>query len=581
MSTRTASTSRATKRRSLSEQAAAEVVQLRQRLSEMASNQDFLLESMAELEQQLAVDDIGYRRLGLDLATQFSKQNIDRLADLARTMYIKNPIIGRGVEVKTFYVFGQGVTISARNPDVNALIQAFLDDPKNRAELTSHQAMLAKEVDLECDGNIFLVLFTSPVTGRVWTRSAPPAQITRIIANPEDAKEPWFYHRCWTEQRLDVTTGLVEEVKREAYYPDWRYRPRNQPKRIGSVEVCWDAPIYHAKAGAFGDWQFGVCEFFAAIDWARAYNKFLEDWASITAALATFAFKAKVDGGGRAVAGIKGKLESSLTRSGTGGETNPRPAAGSVAVEGKGMTLEPFRTAGATTSMEDGRRLLLMAIAAFGLPETFFGDASVGTVATAQSLDRPTELMMANRQLFWQAVFADILSYVLYAATQALQPGPLAAAVAKLADEDVDEDGETVITWAIDDETKQPADRIDIVFPPVVEIDTKARIEALTGGASYVPDPRLIARLILTAWGVDNIDELLLAMFPEDEAGAGGASSPADPAGDDPEKDEEDIEGDDQADAEDQLDKGIEALREIALSIQRSLRVMEADRVAV
>src|SRR5690606_26615419 len=103
---------------------------------------------------------------------------------------------------------------------------------------------------------------------------------------------------------------------------------------------------------------------------------------------------------------------------------NPPPLTGSTFVAGEGTSLQPVRTSGATVSAEDGRRLLLMVAASSGLPETFFGDASIGTLATAKSLDRPTELMMEDRQKLWRDVFINILEFVRLWAVKAPR-GPL------------------------------------------------------------------------------------------------------------------------------------------------------------
>src|SRR5262249_50712420 len=156
---------------------------------------------------------------------------------------------------------------------------------------------------------------------------------------------------------------------------------------VRGVPVRWDAPIYHIKTGGFSDMRFGVPEIYAAVDWAKAYKEFLEDWATITRALSRFAWKASTKGGQRGVAALKSRLSTTLGSGAGMGETTPPPVTGSIAVMSEGNNLEPIKTAGATTSMEDGRRLLLMVCSALGLPETFFGDVSVGTLATATSLD--------------------------------------------------------------------------------------------------------------------------------------------------------------------------------------------------
>src|SRR3990170_4491244 len=64
------------------------------------------------------------------------------IADLARILYLKNPLIQRGVRVKRYYVWGQGMTTKAKDEEINQVLQDFADDVKNKDELTSHQARM-------------------------------------------------------------------------------------------------------------------------------------------------------------------------------------------------------------------------------------------------------------------------------------------------------------------------------------------------------------------------------------------------------------------------------------------------------
>src|SRR5262249_28200896 len=175
--------------------------------------------------------------------------------------------------------------ISATNSQVNAVIQAFVDDPKNKAELTSHQAMLLKEKDLLTAGNVFLVLFTNRATGRVRVRSIPLTEVQNIICNPQDSKEPWYYLRTWTTTPIDQPSGSQIQ---HTYYPDWRYSPIVRPPTLNQVPIQWDAPVYHVKTGGFSDMRFGIPDVYAAVDWAKAHKEFLVDWATITPALSRF-----------------------------------------------------------------------------------------------------------------------------------------------------------------------------------------------------------------------------------------------------------------------------------------------------
>jgi len=345
-----------------------------------------------------------------------------------------------------------------------------------------------------------------PSSGRVRLRTIPASEISEIITDPEDAKTPWLYKRTWSERTLNLSSGRSKLTPRTLYYPAWRYVPDQKPKNIGSVEVQWDAPVYHVKTGGFSDWKFGCSEVYAAIDWARAYKEFLEDWASLTRSYSRFAWRLTSKGGKAGVAAAKKKLESTLG-TGSGGETNPPPVAGSTFIGGEGYDLQPFQLRGANISAEDGRRLLLMVASSVGLPETYFGDVSVGTLATAKTMDRPTELMMRERQTFWMEVIRDIFLFVLTWAVKA-QSGKL---------KDIGKATDQGIAWNEDVDA-----HLDIDFPPILERDVQAAVQAvvtaltLNGQQFALLNEPLATRLILKALAEDDIDEIMSDLFPDE-----------------------------------------------------------------
>lgn len=495
---------------------------LTEQLGQYADTLDLFQERIAELE--LAQDDVGWQRLGGDSGNEFSREFLRKITAVSRLMFLKNPLINRAVTLQAYYVFGQGIAVQATHESVNDVVQAFMDDRQNQAELTSHQARTMKEQTLQTEGNLFFVLFTNGVTGRVKVRTIPVDEVAEIVTNPDDAREPWYYKRTWTQQRIDLQSGTPTIESRTAYYPDWRYRPSAKPSTIGGASVEWATPVYHVRVGGLDGMRFGVPETYASLDWAKAYKSFLEDWATITRALARFAFKVTTPGGARGVAAARTRLNSTIGTA-DGAERNPPPGAGAtfVAAAGSGADLTPIKTAGATTSAEDGRRMLLMVAAATGLPESFFGDVSVGTLATAKSLDRPTELKFRDRQTLWADIHQDLVQFVIDQAVTAPR-GPLSGTVT------LDDEGERVIVLADDPETGEPIDRhVAIEFPPILEHSVTETIDALVSGMTLdgktlvLDSPEmaeLVMRQVLQALSVKDADEVLAKLFPRDAQGA-------------------------------------------------------------
>jgi len=467
---------------------------------------EFLVERLTELELQL--ENEGWQVLTGGMDRELSRDALRTINRLARLNWLKNPLIQRGVNVQSYYVFGQGLEISANDDEINEMVQKFLDDAKNQTELTSHQALLLKEAELTLFGNLFFVFFVNAKTGHIRVRTVPVDEIDEILCNPEDAKDPWWYKRTYEERSLNGKAST-----KTVYYRDWRYEGTDRPTD-GEISP---APMYHVKVGGLSDMRFGVSEVYAALDWARAYKNFLEDWSTIVRAYSRFAWQVNVQTKAGMVA-ARSKLRTTVSDGVA--ETNPSPVTGSSFIGTPGTNIQPIRTAGATTSAEDGRRLLLMVAASAGLPESFFGDVSVGTLATARSLDRPTELKFVSRQTLWGDTLRAILYYALL---QAVRAGEIKGNIIS------DDDGvpQLELPPAVNPDTGQMEERdlsFNVSFPPVLEHDVATTVDSIVkaatlGGSAMAGtiDERTLTRMLLTALGEDNIDALMDIIYPPDE----------------------------------------------------------------
>lgn len=457
---------------------------LSESVRQLQGNEELLKESLADLE--LSLDDAGWRKMALG-DREFSREGLSKICDLSRVMFLKNPLINRAVTLTAIYCFAQGVTIKAQDEQADARLQEFLTDPGNTKTFSGHQARTMLECDLEVEGNLFFALFGDS-SGRVLVRTIRTAEIADIVTDPEDSSRAIFYRRAWTPA-ADPLTGAPGQP-REAYYPDVDYiaEASDRPPAINSKPVMWDSPVYHVRVGGLSDMRFGVPETYQALDWARAYREFLGDWAAIVKALSRFAMRLTTTKGKAGVDAAKAKLNTTVGSGATfsRAETNPAPVAGSTFISDQGVTLEPIKTSGATISAEDGRRLLLMVCAAMGFPETFFGDVNTGNLATAESLDRPTELKFRDRQELWKETYRRIGRYVIEHNRRA--PGSeLARSTGDAA--------------------------IDVTFPPILQRDVAATVNAWASAATLNghPDASLlpreeIARGLLTALGVEDVE---------------------------------------------------------------------------
>lgn len=469
------------------------------------SNNELLQERIAELE--LALDDVGYERIGdSNFDKQFTKASIDKIAAMARVYWLKNPLIKRAVATQANYVFGQGVDVVAADEDVQTVVDAFMEDSKNRAELTGEQAMLTKETELQVTSNLFFTFFTDPLNGATRVRTIPMSEITRIIYNPDDSKEPWYYYRQWQQPK---EPGSQKYEMHQAMYPDINYMPKGGlPKHFNGIEVMALNPVYHVKTNCLSDMEYGVSEIYAAIDWAKAYKDFLEDWYTIVKSLSKFAWKATSKSGATGMGQAKQVLEGAIN-----GGSNPMNSdlpgqAAQVWMSSDNFDLAPMPKSGATVAVDDGRRALLMVCAATGIYEHYFGDPSTGNLATAKAMEQPMLLMFQERQELWTDVFNTILGYVIN--QSALKPGGKLRGVMSFNDY-----GESYVDMGDTDRS------VDVKFPPILQEDVNERIDAIVKSVTLsgqtpanTIDLKTATTQMLTALGEDT--DIVDKLFPED-----------------------------------------------------------------
>ena len=473
-------------------------------------NAELAVESMASLE--LALEDRGWDSLIASGNREFTREGLNRNAQTARVMAVANPLIKRGLSIRQAYVWGQGVQIQARatgkndtnkaEQDVNAVVQAFLDDQGNRAAFTGDQAQEELERALGTDGNVCLACFTSPLTGFVQVRSLPFDEITDVITNPDDLDDPWFYKRVWTQTRIG-NDGRTTTANLTAFYPALTFRPATRPRTIDGHPVHWDSPVHHTSVNRLDGWKFGIGDAYAAITWARAYKDFLADWATLIKALSQFAFRMTSKGS----KAQKARAAVARRPGGTGIPGNEN-SVGATAVMGPDTTLEAIPKTGATIDSESGRPLAAMIAAALGVPvTTLLADpGQTGARAVAETLNLPTRLEMTQRRSLWAETYRSILQYAILQATKAPR-GPLRGTITRDSFT-----GREVLVLAGDTDTT-----IEIDWPPIDEVPLNVIVEAIAKADSTKTLPPVqIAKLLLAALGVKDADEIIEDLTDDD-----------------------------------------------------------------
>jgi len=476
---------------------------------------------------ELALQNVEWRREVNLSWLEFSRWGIQQIILISRLHFIKNPIIRRLVNVCAAYVFARGVDVSTDDGGANEVIRDFFE--RNKATMGQH-GLTELERRKDYDGNLFFVLFTdTQETGKVTCRTIDATEIQEVVTDPDDTDTPWYYRRIWTQRTLDPTTGQYNNTSGKRWYPALGYDPDDKPKFIGDVEVAWDSPILHRKAGAIAKWHFGCPRIYPALDWAREARRYLESCASVAQALSEIALLWTTKGGQQALEGIKQQVGTTVGPTSALWDNNPPAVAGASFASGPGTKVEAFKTQGAGMNPEGVRQYKLMCCMVADVPETFLGDVSTGNLATAMSLDRPTETSFLEKQEAWREDLVTLVSYVLKVSYRA-PSGKLresykakTAPVIREAARYLDSQGR----WHYVEKKEKVEGTIEVraEFPAIREGDipalVKAVVEAMTlenkAGQVIGIDEKEGVRYLYALLGIERGDEVVEQQYPEKE----------------------------------------------------------------
>jgi hypothetical protein len=475
-------------------------------------------------DMDLILQNVEWRRETQLSWLEFSRWGIQQIILVSRLYYVKNPIVRRLVDVCAAYVFARGVEISSTDDAANDVLKDFFE--RNRATL-GQGALMDHERRKDYDGNLFFCLFSDRVDkGLVDARVMDATEIQEIITDPEDSDTTWFFKRVWTQRNFNPLTGAVATVDKCAWYPALGYSPEVKQDVIGSNPVMWDFPVYHRRCGAVAKWKFGCPRIYPMLDWAKSARKYLEACLTVGMSHAQMAWDISTKGGQQAMEGIKQQLGTTVgTNAESLWDTNPTPNNASTWVSGPGTKLNAINTRGANGNPEEVRQYKLMCCMVKGVPETFLGDVSTGNLATATSLDRPTETVFLELQEAWVEDLEVIAKYALWVSALAVN-GKLRES---LQGKDVviregakKRDGQGRLVY---ENTKPPAGVIEVKvnFPNIREGDVpalvKATIDAMTldnrGGQVVGIDEKAAVIKLYDLLGFEKGDELAEEQYPK------------------------------------------------------------------
>jgi hypothetical protein len=387
---------------------------------------------------QLALEDIGWRPLmGIaDSANSFTLEGLHRASELCRAVATVNPLVGRGLKVRTGYIWGSGVSVvptrfrqgPGRPRTVNTT--PTLPDGLNDV-LTGTLAQIEVETSAATDGNLFFLVDKKNRT----VQRVPFEEITEGVSQRGNRERLLYIRRTWNDWDLELDTPPDIEARpltqpdasrhgrmwlradydgassfryQSAWYPTpaalQQSRGSARSGRIASDPVDHSKVMVHIAFNRLTGWRWGVPDVLRAVWWTKAYKEFLENCATLSKAYARFAWKVTNDKS-RSVRRTAATLAQTPR---TDPATGQPMAVGGSAVLGSGQDLTAIGGRG-QVDFDAGRPLAAMIAAALDVPlPALTQDPSIGNRSAAETLDKSTTLVMKARQKAMDQVFEKI-----------------------------------------------------------------------------------------------------------------------------------------------------------------------------
>jgi hypothetical protein len=359
-------------------------------LDEFFTDQQALQESYSQMAaSMLNIEDEGWTKLGIhfDDTDAFTLTQLHLLSKALIERTDGNPLLKRGLGLRTSYIFGRGLEFSNLS---SQRIRNLIDDPQNQAALFSAEAMAINERSNFTSGQMFILGDNSSKK----LQRVPFNEITGWVTNPDDAETIYFIRRSWSRKTIDGNALEVHE-----WYPVDTYAGPRSIRIIQNQPVNYNKTMFPFMVNKRAGNVWGVPDCFSAYPWAYAYNEYLKDGSRILKSLSMFAWQ------------LKSKSKAGAT---SAAATIATPStAGSTAILGADMELSALPRTSNSVDLGNGKPLAAMVASALEVSviALLSDPGTSGAYGVAQTLDMPTTKAMQSRQKLWENFLKRVLMF--------------------------------------------------------------------------------------------------------------------------------------------------------------------------
>ena len=291
------------------------------------------------------------------------------------SVYHRNPVAKRAVDLTRQFVVGKGHTVNAQNKRVQAVIDTFRADQENN--IAGYDRTFIQ--DLQIDGELF-VRFA--VEGG------------RVVIVP---LAPWHI------DAIRVAPGFFRRVNNYHLYYSWTNPSDNQGETVQIDEEIPPADVLHVAINNHSYELRGRPDLFVILPWLMAYKDWMEDRARQNKWRGALLWWVKIAGA------APGTIAQKLA------QWKKPPTSGSAYVSSdKEEVTALTNPVNAGDASEDGRQIRLMSAIGMGLAEYMLGDGENANLATATAQQLPalwkfTDAQELMREMVWTPIYKRVI----------------------------------------------------------------------------------------------------------------------------------------------------------------------------
>lgn len=307
--------------------------------------------------------------------------------------YNANPLAFAIIEITTSFVLGKGVKVTAKSKKVQAILDAFWNDPDNRMESRIYDIC----TELGLYGEIFVRFFINHFDGKVKIRMIDPSIIDQVETDPDDIETQLRFHQRPIGPSPTQNVDSINIINPNVVNAQNPGDPTMQGKWFEA-----GTEVVHFAINKVSNAKRGKSDLATLLPWLRRYKDWLTDRVRINKYKSAFLWDVTLKGADAKTINAK-KMEYSYP-----------PEPGSVIIHNDAEQWQAVKPEiSANDAKEDGRAVKLMVAVGATIPEHYLSDGDNNNRATATQMGLPTFLKFKRRQGIIKNILRTILDRVL------------------------------------------------------------------------------------------------------------------------------------------------------------------------